>query len=329
MPTDVADVREFIENRIKKVPGNPSATLFSRRKYEREGYPVRGDVIAFNLTDAPVILKGSNDDLRDIIRRVQNCIKGCIDEELILKKIVKVDSDGQLKWSEKKEERRKQKPYKDQKTFHVSIASSLPPSTKADSSKVKAAQESILIDPSYLQEDLNAPSCSAEQVKFIKKDDKSRAVGQALQQYIETKPQATISECKLNPDGHIVIRVRIEPKEKLLGLKAELGTLLSGTYKRYDDPEKETTLAAVIFVVNCQALSEGTGAKIRTVVKTLDEQLRGRTFDLEHLFWVDYACRTLSPHSIKSRKDFHCSSKPVSAAEPTMDERAGISHKMR
>src|SRR6202041_4180707 len=87
--------------------------------------------------------------------------------------------------------------------------------------------------------------------------EKIACASELLSQFINQDQMISgkVKECKINPDGHIVVRMDIHPAEKLINCKEELTKIFGSTYNRYTDPEKQRTLAAVICVVDFNKLS--------------------------------------------------------------------------
>ena len=69
-------------------------------------------------------------------------------------------------------------------------------------------------------------------------------------------PSMKLKEIKLNPDGHVVLRMTIQEADSFLDFRNTWQRLFSENYVRYSDPEKITTLACVLGVVDIFGLSE-------------------------------------------------------------------------
>lgn len=72
----------------------------------------------------------------------------------------------------------------------------------------------------------------------------------------KVQPSMTFKEIKMNPDGHVVLRMTIEQADSFLDFRNTWQALFSENYARYDDPEKITTLACVLGVVDKFSLSK-------------------------------------------------------------------------
>lgn len=72
----------------------------------------------------------------------------------------------------------------------------------------------------------------------------------------KTQPSMKLKEIKLNPDGHVVLRMTIQEADSFLDFRNTWQRLFSENYVRYSDPEKITTLACVLGVVDIFGLSE-------------------------------------------------------------------------
>lgn len=272
-PSAIVDDAAYIKEKICAVPKNPADTLLSRRKIT---YPykieARGDAIGFYLR--------TNTELVSIIRETQRELWGIFCNDLGISP----------PWPEDKQKRHELKPFKWQKTLHLAFLSSCPPCSEREYTKIAAANKT--------------------QTSALEGKTPEQVASEVLQRYIDTHPWGTIKECKLNPDGHVVVRVSVTPASNLLKCKEELQHAFGKVYVRHPDPEKETTLAAVIFVANYNypKLSQMARDQINATIKVLQEKLQGKVIPLEELFWVkEYRCRTLSPNSISEEQCYHFS----------------------
>lgn len=139
-------------------------------------------------------------------------------------------------------------------------------------------------------------------------------IGGILQEFTNEAITCKAKECKMNPDGHIVMRFEINEKEKLLGVRAKIAQALSpegapeNLYDRYkDDPqtlEKQTTLASVMFAVDFDALTEIQKDQIKTELQNLNARLQEfGNIDLNSVAWKEYGVRNLSEEdTFRTRK---------------------------
>ncbi|MCR9191698.1 MAG: hypothetical protein NXI01_03470 [Gammaproteobacteria bacterium] len=72
----------------------------------------------------------------------------------------------------------------------------------------------------------------------------------------QVEPSMVFKEIKMNQDGHVVLRMTIQQAQSYLYFRNTWQRLFSDNYQRYTDPEKVTTLASVLGVVDLFALSE-------------------------------------------------------------------------
>jgi hypothetical protein len=137
--------------------------------------------------------------------------------------------------------------------------------------------------------------------------DQLERADQVLKAFINQPLSGKVKECKLNPDGHMVIRVAIQPAELLLACKAEISTIFGGSYNRYDDPEKQTTLAIVLGVVDYTKFNSAeTKAKLEQRLDCLAQELmKLDSIPLLDIEWIEYSKRTISPNSQLSMRSYH------------------------
>lgn len=77
------------------------------------------------------------------------------------------------------------------------------------------------------------------------------------QEFMDTvHPTMKLKEIKINADGHVVLRMTIQEAEAFLRFRNDWQRLFSENYVRYSDPEKITTLACVLAVVDLSDLTE-------------------------------------------------------------------------
>lgn len=174
-------------------------------------------------------------------------------------------------WTDK-ESRHQDKHFKKQEKIHFAFGSTISPSDLKE----------------YLEK------------KSLHTPEKIARASKLLSQFINQDEMisAKVKECKINPDGHVVIRMDIHPAEKLIHCKEELSAVFGSTYNRYADPEKQKTLAAVICVVDFNKLSPSARASLELVVRKLEEKLKSMpVIPLKSIEWIDYRKRTLSTKS--------------------------------
>ena len=326
MPTK-KEREDYIRVTVRDVPSNPSASLLSRR---RSDYPdpenqMRCDCIAFPLVRSVLITE---------IREAQKKLERIIQSDMIR------SSEGRLSfpiiWPSDKTEHRAMKPYKIQANPHLSFSGSVKPYTIEEYLETKITQRFIPRKiPVYVEG--SGDSARFEECdpliprKFIEKreekgmpsvierpsDSLTRAF-EILERYAKTQPRGKVKECKLNPDGHIVVRVDIEPPENLLACRNALSEAFGGTYVRYTDPEKQKTLATVIAVVDYNRLSEEARKQLEGTIATLDTHLKSLgSFPLPEIAWLEFENRrTLSPNSI-NRQRFFFSTPPDKDSPPS------------
>jgi len=311
MPLKKKEERQkYIRDTTSNLPPNPEATLLSRR---RSDFPdpemqMRCDAIVFPLANSVLI---------DPIRLAQEEIEKIIQTDMVA-------SDERLSlpidWSSfDKATRRAMKFYKIQKNPHLSFSGSVKPCTIEEYLETKIAQRFIPEQITVYDDKTDTfekfqpiiPSHLTERRNFtdgmIKRPtDSLQKVFSILRKYAETQPQGKIKECKLNPDGHIVVRVSITPADKLLQCKTEISAAFGESYVRYTDPEKQTTLATVIAVVDINRLSESARERLRFAIYQLDCDLKAKgSFPLSEITWVEFENRrTLSANSLTRQRFF-------------------------
>jgi hypothetical protein len=83
-----------------------------------------------------------------------------------------------------------------------------------------------------------------------------RQLVQYCQRFLDAvQPTMRFKEIKINPDGHVVLRMTIKEANAFLYFRNCWQRLFSENYVRYDDPEKITTLACVIGVVDLSSFN--------------------------------------------------------------------------
>lgn len=175
------------------------------------------------------------------------------------------------KWADK-ESRHRDKAYKRHKKLHLSFLSTIPP-------------------------------CSVKEYEEKQRErtpKKMAQAHQALNNFLNHTKEVTgsVKECKLNPDGHIVVRVDIHAANAMFLCKDQLGKIFGGSYNRYDDPEKQKTLAAVIGVVDYEKLSALAKNTLEAIIRKLESDLKAiGSISLLDIEWIEYNKRTLSPNS--------------------------------
>ncbi|MES2217127.1 MAG: hypothetical protein V4501_01815 [Pseudomonadota bacterium] len=168
--------------------------------------------------------------------------------------------------------RHQQKFFKRHKKLHLSFLSTIPPSTLADFAEQKASHTNEQIQQT-----------NEELTNLINQPDEMRGI---------------VKECKLNPDGHIVVRVEILTANGMLSCKEKISKIFGATYNRYHDPEKQKTLATVIAVVDHEKLSNYAKEHLTTILNQLTTALKEiGPIPLQAIEWIEYNKRTISPHS--------------------------------
>ncbi|MFA6409553.1 MAG: hypothetical protein WCW01_05205 [Gammaproteobacteria bacterium] len=276
-----------IQEIAARVPTTPQETLRSRRhtNYPNKELQMRGDFIGFVLDT-----ESTNPEFMATVRLAQQSIKNIFETDLKL--------EGKRPfWNHNKEKRREEKPYKIQKNPHLTFSGSIPPCALKDYMRIQ--QQRLITSPNW--------SASIEKI---------------LQSYINTNPTGTVKECKLNPDGHVVVRITISNSAELLKCKDALSAAFGinntpGAYIRHTDPEKQTTLAAVIAVIDLNKLSIQAQEALQKSVLQLDIKLKlFSKISLKTIAWGEYAnCRTLSNNSL-IRKSLYASMSTTPSITP-------------
>lgn len=124
-----------------------------------------------------------------------------------------------------------------------------------------------------------------------------------LQAFFDQGVTARCKECKLNPDGHLVVRMFIEPQERYLECKTALNRLFGRTVLEERHVAKVTAepnvLAMVIGVLDPERLRHPEAkTAIQERVKKLEADLKDLgVIPLHSIANIHYDKRTLSPKS--------------------------------
>ncbi len=210
----------------------------------------------------PLEINTTNPLFVQMIKNAQNAIYSLVEKDLGL-----VDKA----WNSK-ELRHQEKSYKRHKKLHLSFMGTVPIGTKDAYEKTVSTR-------------------TEEQMQEAK---------QVINAFVNQKEviSGSVKECKFNPDGHLVIRVDIHSAKALFDCKEKLGKIFGGNYNRYDDPEKQKTLAAVIGVVDYKKISSTTMASINSIIQQLETDLKKLgSIPLSSIEWIVYDKRTLSSNS--------------------------------
>lgn len=256
-----AQLDNFVEERITKLPGTAKAALASRRELFdglQQQIQVRGDAIVFLLQK-----NSTNDALVENIVAAKRRISEIIQQGDSVIDHIEISYP------------------------HLSFSSTIAPSSI----------------PKYLETKLKQTPQVVEKISDI------------LQEFIEEKITCKAKECKMNPDGHIVARLEINEKEKLLECRSKLSQALStdgkseNLYDRYkDDPttlEKQTTLASVLLTVDFDALSETQKQQITQELQALNKTLQKvGNIKLDSVVWKEYGVRNLSEDATFRTRQF-------------------------
>lgn len=203
------------------------------------------------------------------IKKAQQAIFDLIEKDLGL---------TEKKWPDK-ESRHKDKIYKRHKKLHIAFMGTISPCSIREykEKKCEQTQERINQASQVLYDFLNQPK----------------------------KIRGSVKECKLNVDGHIVVRVDIHNFNEIFTCKSKWEKIFGGSYNRYSDPEKQKTLAAVIGVVDYEKLSLFAKKNLEEIIKNLEVSLKkAGPIPLLGIEWIEYDKRTLSPNSRLSVRKF-------------------------
>lgn len=197
----------------------------------------------------------------DTIKQAQENLYQIIERDLNLTDKTWVD----------KELRHAEKSYKHLKKLHLAFAGSVPPSAAS------------VYDEFIKQRHPAIP----ERVTIL------------LREILSANFTGVVKEVKLNSDGHIVVRVTINPQDQFLEFRNRLIFDILGTSGlRYTDPEKATTLASVIFLVDFHKLTLSAKSIIQQRLFKLETDLKAQgNISFTTIEWVEYRKRTLSENS--------------------------------
>lgn len=147
---------------------------------------------------------------------------------------------------------------------------------------------------------------TAKAHQVVHADSWSRLV-QDLQVFLDqAQPSLRFKEIKLNPDGHIVLRMTVQQTEPFLALGNSIGALFSENYQRYaGDPEKKTTLACVLGVIDLHGSEPRHEAMIMTHLNNLFVNFRramnGKTVPFDRIDWVEWTNRFFNAKDLLGR----------------------------
>lgn len=231
-----------------------------------------GRAVAF-----PLLKRTTHPVLVSQIRACQQAILAVIAQDPAVRDVMALLDDGTIP----KEMRREQKFWKSHKYLHLAFFASV----------------------------LHGPSAGYESRK-MRVSEKFEAEARLLQDLMKHELYAVPKECKLNPDGHIVVRMAIEPKEVYLHFKAQLDKLFGRTItdERHKDKVKAepNVLASVIGVLDPSRFHDpASHEKIIGIITDLDVNLKKlgafRLFAVQN---IEYNKRTFSPKSHDSTREF-------------------------
>lgn len=198
----------------------------------------------------------------EAIRKAQNAIFKTVEE----------DPRYLHKRWDNKAERHQEKHYKRHKKLHLAFLGTIPIGTRT----------------------------SCEEIAKTRTPKQMIEAQQVLNEFVnqENIISGNVKECKWNEDGHLVVRVDINPAQALFDCKAKLHEIFGSSYNRYDDPEKQRTLASVIGVIDPEKISLSTKSKIDGILKQLEIDLKTiKPLFFTSIEWIVYDKRTLSENS--------------------------------
>lgn len=118
-----------------------------------------------------------------------------------------------------------------------------------------------------------------------------------LQTFLDqSQPNLSFKEIKINPDGHIVLRMTVLQAEDFVAVGNAIGSLFTENYQRYaGDPEKKTTLACVLAVVDLHGSGSEHRAMMMTHLQNLFHDFRramqGKSVPFDRIDWVEWTNR--------------------------------------
>lgn len=118
-----------------------------------------------------------------------------------------------------------------------------------------------------------------------------------LQTFLDkAQPHLRFKEIKINPDGHIVLRMTVLQAEAFVAVGNVIGSLFTDNYQRYaGDPEKKTTLACVLAVVDLHGSGFEHRAMMMTHLQNLFDDFRramqGKSVPFDRIDWVEWTNR--------------------------------------
>lgn len=170
-----------------------------------------------------------------------------------------------------KAERHQEKYYKRHKKLHLAFLGTIPIGTRA----------------------------ACEEIAKTRTPKQMIEAQQVLTEFVNQNIMSgNVKECKWNEDGHLVVRVDINPAQALFDCKAKLHDIFGSSYNRYDEPEKQKTLASVIGVIDSEKISFSTKSKINGILQQLEIDLKAiKPLVFTSIEWIVYDKRTLSENS--------------------------------
>jgi len=121
----------------------------------------------------------------------------------------------------------------------------------------------------------------------------------------QVEPSMMFKEIKMNPDGHVVLRMTIQQSQSYLDFKNTWQRLFSDNYQRYTDPEKVTTLASVLGVVDLFAIPEDQRvaftAELNEVFTQITASMKNKSYPCNHIEFTEASNRMLQTKDMLGR----------------------------
>lgn len=182
--------------------------------------------------------------------------------------------------------------------FHFAFGSVTPPGVVEDYATRKRLEAN--------EDELKRLSLATDKNIRFNRLESWRHLVHCCQKFLDTvQPCMRFKEIKMNPDGHVVLRMTLVQADSFLDFRNTWQRLFSGNYVRYDDPEKITTLACVIGVVDKYALEKSSQMALEQDLQALflsfTEQMQGAVYSFDAIELSESSNRMLQSQDMYGR----------------------------
>lgn len=157
--------------------------------------------------------------------------------------------------------------------------------------------------------------------KSDQKENSWEASATIVQEFLDgEQPSMRFKEITFNNDGHLVFRATIQQSASFMELRNRLNEIFPEKHERYTDPEKITTLASVLAVINLKSVTKeaeaslGKKDKINRVDRSAEfrnalnvflekvtREMSGKSFTFNRIDWLEWSNRMLQEEGILGR----------------------------